>query len=128
MVATRRWLGLALCAAAATGCLSRLHVTKTYALKVGQVQALSIDAPARDQTVTVAVETDAPVTVYMFLQRDEEQVEHAVQIGKMPEKALAKWEGDSAGSLSAKVPAKEVAIVRAESGSKAAKVKLKITG
>jgi hypothetical protein len=122
------WLGLAKLVATAAGCQSRLNVQKSYRLQPGEIQSVEIDPPRYQQRVTVAVDTDAPVTVAVFLKKDAESVERGLTTGNNPENALAVWKGDSPGSVEATVPAKERAVVRVESAQKTANVTLKITG
>jgi hypothetical protein len=122
------WLGLAILVTTVAGCQSRLNVQKTYRLQPGEIQSVEIDPPRYEQRVTVAIDTDAPVTVSVFLKRDAESVERSLTTGNNPANALAVWKGDSSGSVEATVPAKERAIIRVESAQKTASVTLKITG
>ena len=122
------WLGLAILMTTAAGCQSRLNVQKSYRLQPGEIQSIEIDPPRYEQRVTVAIDADAPVTVAVFLKKDAESVERSLTTGNKPANALALWNGDSAGSVEATVPAKERAVVRVESAQKTANVTLKVTG
>jgi hypothetical protein len=127
MLATRRaaWLGMVFLLA---GCQSRLNVDQSYHLDVGGSQSFEIDPPRYEQKVTLSVETDAPVTVFVFLKKDADAVAKDITLKGKSDKLLATWTGDSKGTVEATVPAHEIAMARIDAAAKAANVKVKIVG
>jgi hypothetical protein len=122
------WLGLAVMAGLAVGCQSRLNVERTYKLDVGTQQDLAIDAPRYDQRVSVSVKSDAPVTVYVYLQKNRDAVVGALSKGKKPADVLATAEQTQSAEIEAAIPAKEPAMVTIETGAKAANATVTIKG
>ena len=128
MLTARRVLAFGLILLAAAGCQRRLNVTEALSLDVGVVRSLEIDPPRYEQRVTVAVETDGPVSAYLLLKKDEAAAQEALDKGRKPDHVLASWKGDSPGSLEGTVPANEVAVVILTTDTKPANVTLRITG
>jgi hypothetical protein len=122
------WVGLAVLVAGTAGCQSRVKVTRTVTLEAGQSHLFFIDAPRHDQRLTVAVSANAQVEVFVYLKRDEDAVEQAVQTDRPPPGLLASWKGDSSGTVEATVPAREAAVVRVGSTQRNATVTVNIVG
>jgi hypothetical protein len=127
MPLTRRasWLGLVLLVA---GCQSRLNVDKAYHLDAGASQSFEIDPPRYEQKVSLTVETDAPVTVQIYLKKDADVVDKDLGLKHKSDKMLGTWSGEGKGTVTATVPAHEIQLVRIETGAKAANVKVHIVG
>jgi hypothetical protein len=111
----------------AAGCQSRLNDQRTIKLDSGLDSYITLDAPRYDQTLAVTVSADVPVDVYMFLEAEREEAERQVLLGKKSTKILADREKFQEGTLEAKVPAKQKAIIMVRS-SKGGTATLKITG
>jgi hypothetical protein len=128
MALTRRatWIGLALLLA---GCQSLLNADKSYRLDAGSSQSFEIDPPRYEQKVALTIETDAPVTVHVFLKKDVDAVEKDLTIKQKSDKTIATWSGDGKGTLDATIPAHEIALVRIETTTvKPANVKVHVQG
>lgn len=121
------WLALAV-PIAFSGCQSKLAAEKTYQLKPAQIEAFEFDGPRYDQKVVLTAESDGPVTVHVFLKKDRDAVEKALELGQKSDKVLGTMTGDNGGSMEVSVPAKQEAIVRVESGKKPINVKVKVQG
>ncbi len=119
------WLGLVVLFA---GCQSRLNVDKTFHLDSGAAQSFEIDPPRFDEKVSLAVETDAPLTVQFYLKKDADAVEKELALKQKSDKMLATWSGDGKGTLAATVPAHDIPVVRIEAGPKPANVQIHIVG
>jgi hypothetical protein len=121
-------LGLALVLAAAVGCQSRLNMDAAYHVDAGTSKDVAIDAPRYDQTVNITINSDAPVAVYVYPQKDQAVVQEAIGKGKKPPQLLASKEGVENDTITVTVPAKEAAMITLEAGHKPANVKVKIVG
>jgi len=110
------------------GCQSKLSADKTYQMKAAQVESFEFDGPRYDQRVIVTAESDGPVTVHVFLKKDREAAEKALELGQKSDKVLGTMTGDSGGSMEVGVPAKQDAVVRIESSKKPINVKVKVQG
>jgi len=122
------WLGLVLAAGLTAGCQSRLNVEMAFQLDVGAQKDLEIDAPRHDQKVSVSVTSDAPVNVFVYLQKDRQAVLDARGREKVPPQVLGSAENTPSATVEVTLPAKERGVVTIETGPKAASVKVKITG
>jgi hypothetical protein len=116
-----------LLAFAAVGCQSRLNDQRTLKLDSGLDSIITLDAPRYDQTVAVTVSADVAVDVYVFLEADREEAERQVAFGKKSPKFLADREKMQEGTLEAKVPAKQKALVLVRS-TKSGTATVKIIG
>jgi hypothetical protein len=112
---------------AAVGCQSRLNDQRTLKLDAGLDSFITLDPPRYDQTIAVSVSADVPVDAYVFLDADREEAERQVALGKESPKFLAHREKMQDGTLEAKIPAKQKAIVLVRS-TKAGTATLKIVG
>jgi hypothetical protein len=119
------WFGLVLLLA---GCQSRLNADKSYRIDAGSSQSFEIDPPRYEQKIALTIETDAPVTVHVFLKKDADAVEKDLTLKKKSDNTLAMWSGDGKGTLDATVPAHEIAVVRIEAAAKPANVKAHVQG
>jgi len=111
----------------AAGCQSRLNDQRTLKLDAGLDSYITLDAPRYDQSLSLAVSADVPVDVYLYLEADREEAERQVQLGKKSPKVLADREKVQEGTLEAKVPAKQKAILMVRS-TKSGTATLKIVG
>jgi hypothetical protein len=127
MALTRRaaWLGLVLLLA---GCQSRLNADKSYRIDAGSSQSFEIDPPRYEQKVSLTIETDAPVTIHLYLKKDADVVDKDLTIKQKSDKTLGIWTGDGKGTLDATVPAHEISMVRIEAAKKPANVKIHVQG
>jgi hypothetical protein len=93
-------------------------------------QAQTVDAPARDQKVTVTVSSaTAPVNVYLVLEKDREAAQESLRYEKSPANVLDKKEKVQEATLEATVPAhNSYTVLLTPAEGKTARVTLKITG
>jgi len=112
---------------ATAGCQSRLNDQRTIKLDGVGDSFVTLDAPRYDQSVAVTVSADVPVDVYMYLEADRDEAERQVAFGKKSPKFLADREKMQEGTLEAKVPAKQTAIIMLRS-TKSGTTTLKIVG
>ena len=122
------WLAAALALAAAVGCQSRLSHEKEYHVESGSTFDVPIDAPRYEQKMTVTVSSDAPMNVYVYLEKDRDAVQTALSRGKKAPELLAFKDQVQNDTLEVTVPAKQAPVVTLETGPKAANAKVKITG
>jgi hypothetical protein len=120
-------LALVVCVAAA-GCQSRLSQDLSYKLGPGESRTITVDPPRYDQKVTVTIDADGPVSVYVYLKKDGDAVEKDLGSKQASDKALGSWSGSGTGTAEATVPAKQEAVVRVEATKKETNVRLKIVG
>lgn len=121
------WLALAV-PIALSGCQSKLNAEKIYQMKPAQIESFEFDGPRYDQKVVLTAESDGPVTIHVFLKKDRDAVEKALELGQKSDKVLGTMTGDNGGSMEVSVPAKQETIVRVESGKKPINVKVKVQG
>jgi hypothetical protein len=123
------WLlgfGLALLAG---GCNRALNFEKTLAMGPGDVKSFSVDAPRGEQKVTVTfTSSEAPVDVYVALEKDLESAASAIQNFKTPNSVLANQLKARTGSIEAVIPAKEAFGVIVANAIKDSSVQVKIAG
>jgi hypothetical protein len=128
-----RWTnGLALGGLAAVlltaGC-QKLNFEKTQALGPGDVRSFEIDAPKRDQTVSIEVSSSAaPITVCVATEDRSSAVEQALVSGKKPEGTLAHKEKVQNETIEVTAPAKKKFVVFLAEASKETQVSVKIKG
>jgi hypothetical protein len=119
----------------AVGCFSRggfSHET-SYSLEAVQARSTTVDAPARDQKVTVKVTSDVGVNVYVAATRDLpptiDDVNNMLNSNKKPQKLLASAEKVQDQTLELTVPAKtEFQVIVYNPTNKSASVKVKVDG
>jgi hypothetical protein len=109
------------------GCQSRLNDQRALKLDGGLDSLITLDPPRYDQTVTVTVSADVPVDVYVFIDADREEAERQVAFGKKSPTFLADREKMQEGTMEAKVPAKQKAIVMVRS-TRSGTATIKIVG
>ncbi len=92
-------------------------------------KSFKVDPIKSEQNIQVTgTATQAPVNVYVYLDKNEAAVEKEIMTLKTTANVLAKQEKTEAISLTATIPANETAVVRVtRGGGKAARVQLKIT-
>jgi hypothetical protein len=112
---------------ALAGCQSRLNDQRTINIDSGKDSFITLDAPRYDQTVSVTVSADVPVDVYLFLEKDQAEVDRDVTLGKQSSKVLAAKEKVQNDSLEGKVPAKQKPVLMIRS-TKSGTATLKIVG
>jgi hypothetical protein len=110
------------------GCQSKLNVDHTVQMESATLKSIEIDPPRYDQKMAVTIQSDNPVTVYIYLQKDKAAVTDAIDKGKKPEAVLTMKENVQNESLDVTVPAKQGAVVTLQTTSKPASVKLKLLG
>ena len=122
---------LALLGLGGAGCHGqRLDSESTMTVAPGEVKSKIVDAPRADQQVTVTVSSlGAPVTACVVLEKNRQAAEDALQSGKSPPNTLFGVAKGEDATLQGTVPAKEeYAVLVSNAGSKAAQVKVRITG
>ena len=121
-------LGLLLLVLAA-GCQAPLNFEKTVQLGAGDVQAFPVDAPRREQKVSVAVtSSNSPLDVYIVLEKDQEATKQALLAYRKPASVLAGMEKTQEARLEATIPARNAFVVMLGGATKDTSVKLKLTG
>lgn len=110
------------------GCQSRLTDNRSLTVAAAETTTITIDAPKYDQLVTVAVTSDQPVHVAVYLKKDQAAVDAALDGGKKSDLVLASKSGVTSDKLEFKVPAKQEFIVRFDAVGKAANVQVKTQG
>ena len=111
----------------AAGCQSRLNDERTLKLDAGLDSYITLDPPRYDQNLSLAVSADVPIDVYVFLEADRDEADRQVSLGKKSPKILTDREKIQEGTLEAKVPAKQKAIIMVRS-TKSGTATLKIVG
>jgi hypothetical protein len=97
---------------AAAGCKSEVHFETTKDISIPEEFRQIVGAPASAQKVRVEVTaTDAPVNVYVMLEKDadktEEEVGTARKENKLPEAVLAHALSTKDANLEVTIPAKQ---------------------
>ena len=115
----------------AGGC-QRLDTERTLNLEPTQSHALLFDAPRSEQQVSVTIHSPgAPVEVYVVLEKNREQAMQTLEQGRRPakEQLLASKDKAEEATLETTVPARNAfAVLLNSKASKAAQVKVKVTG
>ncbi len=120
-------LGIALLLLA--GCGQKLNYESTLQLEVGDVQAIAIDPPVKEQKVTVTVtSTASPVDVYLVFAKDKESGKRALLDRKPPAEPLAAKAKTTDAVLEATIPAGSGFVVLLGLANKSTSVKLKVSG
>src|SRR5262249_3212907 len=113
---------------AQAGCQKKLSDDRTIQVEPGEEKLIIADPASRDQGVSVSWNsTGTPVSVYLFLEKDQQAASEAIMLSKASSKLLAKKEQADTGTLEAQVPAGEKLTVMVTS-RKQAKVGVKILG
>lgn len=95
------------------GCAPRMNEARTLELASGEVVSLSIPASTADQVLTVVVDSgQAPVSIHIFLRKDEEEMERMLTLQKPAKQILASADDVSTIELNASIPSNEEAVVR----------------
>lgn len=111
------------------GCGQKLYHETTVQLSAGEVQLLLIDAPRRDQKISVTVTSSgSPIDVYVVLAKDKEAGKEALLNGKKPTESLAGKVKTQDATLEANIPANTEFAVLLGGASKSSQVKMKVTG
>jgi len=112
---------------AQSGC-KKLNDNRTVEIEPGEEKLIIADPVSRDQSVTVSWDSEgSPVSVYLFLEKDQKAASDAITLGKASDKMLAKKEQSSEDSLQVQVPSEEKLVVMMTS-RKQAKVRVKMVG
>ena len=111
-----------------SGCQPSLSFKKQYSLASGEIISLPIDAVGQKQTIQIAANStsDEKFTIYVYLSKDEAEVDRAIATGAATETILASSEAASQARLSAVIPANESSIVRVDAKNKPVTVDIKI--
>lgn len=113
---------------ALAGCQSKLNVVSTMQLEAVVTKTLDIDAPRYDQKMVVTIQSDQPINVFVYLQKDKAAATAAIDKDKPSEAMLAHKENVQTETFEVTVPAKQAAIVTVQSMTKPANVKVTING
>lgn len=111
-----------------SGCArSKLSHEETFDLPLDG-KTVTIDAVKHEQKVHVVVTaSDAPVGVFIYLDRDRDKAEDEILSREYSAIILARAEKTEQANLEATIPANSVAVVHITRAGKNTKVKLKIT-
>lgn len=111
------------------GCRPALEERRSMTLEVGEISVIEVDAVGREQTITASVtSTGGPLSVSLYLAKDDAEVERAITLGAPSDLILARQTAVNEAHLAATIPAGEKAAVRIESaGREAAQVQLIIS-
>jgi hypothetical protein len=114
---------------AASGCGPRLANEQTMQLTPNSIRTILIDPTSNVQIVKVSVvSSTGPVKAFLYLSKDDEEVDRKLTLQTATEKVLASNEGSTKIELSASIPANEEVSLRLEcSSGKPASVKLRIS-
>lgn len=112
-----------------TGCGPSLHQHHTVTLEVGEISVFVLDAVGVEQTIRVTAKSpSAPVSVYVYLNENDAEVERKITLGKPSDLILSSAEKSEEIAIEAKIPANQEAAVRIMSASReTANVDLTIT-
>jgi hypothetical protein len=113
------------------GCQKKLEYEKTFTLSIGEIQAPIIDAPMREQHVTVTVTaTGSPVNVHIVSESAHAETMTSLQNMKKldPAKMLGSKEKVENDTIEATIPAKTGFSVFISGAKKQAEVTVKIVG
>ena len=112
-----------------SGCGPSLHQHHTVTLEVGEISVFVLDAAGVEQTVRVTAKSPgAPVSVYVYLNENDAEVERKITLGKPSDLILSSAEESEEIAIDAKIPANKETAVRIVSRSReAANVDLTIT-
>jgi hypothetical protein len=114
--------------AALAGCQSKLNIDQTLQVESGSLKVIEVDAPRYDQKMVFSIQSDNPVNVFVYLQKDKTAVMDAIEKDKKPDGLLVSRENVTNETLEASVPGKQPAAVAFQTTTKPAAVKLKIIG
>jgi hypothetical protein len=111
------------------GCGQRLNYETTVDLPEGEVQSLMIDAPKREQKVSVTVSSaGSPIDVYVVLDKDKEAGKQALLDHKKPAGSLASKTKTQDATLEVAIPANTGFAILLGGASKNSRVTVKVTG
>lgn len=118
---------LALSLLTLVGCETKLSLEKTYTISPGSVQSLTVDSVSREQQLKVTAEADNPISVFVYLEDDKDEVQSKVDSNLTSEKMLANAKDTTEVDLTATVPANKTAIVDVTARSPDTTVTMKLT-
>jgi hypothetical protein len=128
MLCLRRSL-LAIVLLALPGCGQKLDYETTVDLDEGQVQSIAIDAPKREQKVSVTVTSSgSPIDVYVALDKDKEAGKQALLDRQKPAQSLAHKVKTQEANLEATIPANTGFAILLGGANKNSRVSVKVTG
>jgi hypothetical protein len=102
------------------GCQSKLRTEHKFSLGPGQLQDIFVDGPTHAQKAVLALSSDQPVDVVVYLKKDAD--------AERPKNPLGSLKQSSSGTLEVQIPAKEAFVVTVSGGLKPTNCLLKITG
>ena len=109
--------GMALVSAA--GCQPRLADSRTLTLEVGEISVIVLDPVGKQQKIRVTAKSPgAPVSVYIYLNEHDAEVERKITLDKPTELIIASQVKSEDIALEATIPANQEAAVRVASGSR----------
>jgi hypothetical protein len=125
-IQTLLWIGLVILPQA--GCQKKLNDERTVVVEPGEEKLIIADPASRDQAVNVSWNSSGtPVSVYLYLEKDQKEAAKAITLGNASRSLLGKKEQSESGELEVQVPAGEKITVMLTS-RKQAKVGVKILG
>jgi hypothetical protein len=120
---------LAILLVALPGCGQRLNYDTTVDLREAEVQSLTVDAPKKEQKVTITVSSaGSPIDVYVVLDKDKEAGKQALLDYKKPTGSLAGKTKTQDATLEATIPAKTEFAVLLGGANKSTRVTVKVSG
>jgi hypothetical protein len=126
----KRFLGMLVLALTVNGC-QPFKAEKTIKLESLGVHRIDIEKPSHNQDVTVVIDSeDAPLDVYIVLEKKAAEVEAKLINHKDPDKSLvlASQLQKKEATVAAQIPANEAYVVFLAWPHKNTTVKYKITG
>jgi hypothetical protein len=125
-----RWKRMLVCfivlVAAAAGCRT-LNVEKSFEVSAVGEHNIALDPIRTEQKIKVVVTSTAPVSAFVFLEPDTDDVRKAVMGLRKSPKMLASSEKKEDATLEATIPANSTAVVMVVGTGKSATVKVRIT-
>ena len=125
-----KWIGLVALTVVSAGCYRTvLNLEKTYEFLPGDEQEIIVEPARREQKIKVeASSSAAPVSIFVFLEKDRDAVKRDIRTRKEPlTNLLAHEEKTTSASLEATIPADSSAVVLITRASKATTVTVKLT-
>lgn len=109
-----------------SGCGAKLNIEQTKELSLSEVITQPLDAYKKEQKITITVSATNPVDVFVYLDKDKDAAEAAIN-AKKDDKLLAVSRMLKDGKLEAPIPANSPATIMIAPAGKSAKVTYKVT-
>ena len=105
-------------AIACSGCTAQLNDQRTLTLEVGEIRTIVLAPVEREQIIKIAARSpDCPISVYVYLSENDEEVDRKITLGKPSDLILSSQTESEEIALEANIPANKEAMVRVASAS-----------